>query len=167
MGQYDRAINSELTCLRREPKSFWAHVILGWAYEQKKMYPQALAELQEAVKLTNAAPFTLAAYGEAVAASGDRPGALDVLAQLQEKAKLRYVSAYDISMIYAGLNDRQMAFRWLDKAEQDHASLLPYITWDRRADNLRADPRFQTLLRRLGLSANATVVARLAQATRP
>lgn len=151
MGQYDRAIESELKCLRREPKLFWAHVILGWAYEQKNMYPEAIEELREAVKLTNAAPFTLAAFGQALAASGNRRGAHDVLSQLQEKAKTRYVSAYDVSMIYAGLDDKEDAFKWLVRAQHDRASLLPYITWDRRADRLRADPRYHALLQTLGL----------------
>lgn len=151
MRQYDQAIASELKCLRREPRLFWAHVILGWAYEQKQMYPEALAELREAVKLTNAAPFTLAAFGQGLAASGDRRGALDVLSELHDRAKTTYVSAYDVSMIYAGLGEKDAAFEWLGRAEHDHAALLPYITWDRRADNLRTDPRFQDLLRRIHL----------------
>lgn len=155
MGRYDDAIGSELKCLQRQPKSFFARTILGWAYEQKKMYPEATAELREAVKLTNAGPFALAAYGHALAISGDTRGARDVIAQLQEKAKSRYVSAYDVSMVYAGLGDKDEAFKWLDKAEHDHASLLPYITWDRRADYLRPDPRFRTLLQRLGLPQTA------------
>ncbi len=115
------------------------------------MYPEALTELREAVQLTGGAPFTLAAFGQALAASGDRRGALQVLSQLHERAKTRYVSAYDVSMIYAGLGEKDKAFEWLGRAEHDHAALLPYITWDRRADNLRADPRFQDLLRRIRL----------------
>lgn len=151
MRQYDQAIASELKCLRREPKLFWAHVILGWAYEQKRMYPEALSELREAVQLTKNSPFTLAAFAEALAASGNRRGANDVLMQLQERAKTGYVSAYDISMVYAALGEKNQAFTWLDKAQQDRASFLPYITWDRRADALRSDPRFPALLQRLGL----------------
>jgi len=153
--QYDRAIAGELKCLRRAPKDFWAHVILGWAYEQKRMYPEGLSELRTAVQLSNNLPFTLAAFGEAQAASGDRRGALEVLSKLKETAKVRYVSAYDVSMIYAALGSKSQAFAWLEKAERDHSSLLPYITWDRRADNLRTDPRFHALLQRLGLPITA------------
>lgn len=148
-----------MACLRREPKSFFAHLILGWAYEQKRMYPEALSELREASQITNNAPLLLAAYGQALAVSGDREGAHDVLSQLQEKAKSRYVSAYDVSMIYAGLGDKDKAFQWLDKAKRDRAALLPYITWDRRADPLRADPRFHALLRTLGLPETTATTA--------
>ncbi len=161
MRQYDQAITSELGCLQRQPKNFFAHVILGWAYEQKRMFPEALSELREAVRLTNSAPFSLAAFGEALAASGDRRGATEVLAQLRETEKSRYVSAYDIAMIYAALGNKEMAFQSLARAERDHASLLPYITWDRRADGLRSDPRFAALLQQLGLKQPPVVSRRL------
>lgn len=130
---------------------FWAHVILGWAYEQKHMYPEALTELRSAVQLTKSASFTLAAYGEELAASGDSRGAREILSQLQDRAKTKYVSAYDLSMIYAALGDHDHAFKLLEKATVDRSSFLPYITWDRRADPLRSDPRFHLLLQRLGL----------------
>jgi tetratricopeptide (TPR) repeat protein len=155
VGQYDQAIASELKCVRRSPKGFFAHVILGWAYEQKHMYPESLAELREAVKLTDAASFTLAAYGQALAASGDRRGAHDVLAQLKDRAAKGYVSGYDVALIYAGLGENDQAFRSLEQGERDHASMLPYITWDRRADPLRRDPRFDKLVHRLGLPVGA------------
>lgn len=122
------------------------------------MYPEALSELREAVQLMHNGTFALAAFGEALAASGDRRGALEVAAQLQERAKTKYVSAYDVSVIYAGLGDKDQAFHWLEKAERDRASFLPYITWDRRADPLRGDPRFPALLQRLGLKQTAESV---------
>jgi tetratricopeptide (TPR) repeat protein len=161
VGQYDQAIESELKCLRREPKLFWAHVILGWAYERKRMYPEALTELREAVRLTRNSPFALAAFGEVLAASGNRRGAVEVLAQLQQRAKTGYVSSYDVSMIYAALGERDQAFAWLDQAWHDRASLLPYITWDRRADSLRSDRRFPALLQRLGLQAGSAAAVPL------
>lgn len=156
MRQYDRAIATELNCLQREPKSFFAHVILGWAYEQKRMFPEAVSELRAAVQLASKMPFTLSAYGEALAESGDRRGAIELLAGLKERARTGYVSAYDIALIYAALGEKNRAFEWLDRAQVERASFLPYITWDRRADSLRADPRFGELLLRLGLAQTAS-----------
>lgn len=155
MRQYDRAIDTELKCIRRQPKLAWAHVVLGWAYEQKGSYPEALAELREAVKLEEGDSFTLAAFGQALAASGDRRGALVILSDLQQRAHTKYVSAYDLALIYAGLGDKDKAFQGLDQALRDRSSFLPYITWDRRADVLRSDPRFETVLRKLGLPPTA------------
>jgi tetratricopeptide (TPR) repeat protein len=157
--QYDRAIATELSCLRRQPKSFFAHVILGWAYEQKRMYREAVSELRAAVQRADNASFTLSAYAEALAESGDRRGATEVLARLLERAKAGYVSAYDIGLIYAALGDRNRAFEWLDKARSERAAFLPYITWDRRADSLRADPRFGILLQRLELTQTGSAPA--------
>jgi tetratricopeptide (TPR) repeat protein len=157
VGQYDQAIASELKCLQRAPKHFWAHMILGWAYEQKRMYPEALTELREAVQLTNNLPFALAAFGEALAASGNRPGAIEVLSELKKTANVRYVSAYDVSLIHAALGEKDQAFAWLQKAEGERSSLLPYITWDRRADSLRADPRYPGLLRRMNLPVHSAI----------
>ncbi len=151
MGQYDLAIESELGCLRRQPNSFFAHLILGWAYEQERKFPEALSELRTAVQLTNKAALTLSAFGEALAESGDRRGAIAVLEELQQRERAGYVPAYDIALIYAALGDKDRAFEWLGRAQQERSSFLPYITWDRRADSLRGDPRFSKLLGRLGL----------------
>lgn len=127
-------------------------MILGWAYEQKRMFPESLSNLREAAQLTHNFPFVLSAYGEALAESGDRPGATETLARLAERAKARYVSAYDVGLIYAALGEKDRAFDWLARAQRERASFLPYITWDRRADSLRADPRYHDLLQQLGLA---------------
>jgi hypothetical protein len=123
------------------------------------MFREAVSELREAVQLADKAPFTLSAYAEALAESGDRRGATVVLTELERNAKTGYVSAYDISLVYAALGDRNRAFAWLDKAQAERSAFLPYITWDRRADSLRADPRFNTLLQRLGLAQPGSVPA--------
>ena len=115
------------------------------------MFPEAISNLREAARLTHDFPFVLSAYGEALAESGDRPGAKETLARLRERAKTVYVSAYDVGLIYAALGDKDQAFEWLATAQRERASFLPYITWDRRADSLRADPRFGDLLRQLDL----------------
>ncbi len=156
MRQYDRAIESELGCLQRQPKLFFAHVILGWAYEQKHMFPEALSELRQAVQITNNDSFALSAYGEALAEAGDRRGAREVVTQLQERAQTKYVSAYDMALIYAALGDKDQAFECLARAQRERDSFLPYITWDRRADSLRADSRYHKLLQQLGLTETAS-----------
>ena len=129
------------------------------------MFPEAVSELRQAVQLANKMAFTLSAYGEALAESGDRRGAAEVLATLQERARTEFVSAYDVSLIYAALGDRDRAFEWLDKAQAERAAFLPYVTWDRRADSLRADPRFAKLLQRLGLTQTASTTARIRAAS--
>jgi adenylate cyclase len=63
----------------------------------------------------------------------------------------RYVSPYDIAFVYAGLGDKDKLFQWLNKAAEDRSTALAEIKVHPRFDKLRKDPRFQDLLRRLGL----------------
>ena len=67
-------------------------------------------------------------------------------------SKQRYVSPYLIAIVYVGLGDKDQAFAWLDKAFQDRSSLLLWLKVEPQFDSLRDDPRFQDLLRRVGLT---------------
>ena len=63
-----------------------------------------------------------------------------------------YVAPYNLAAIYAGLGEKDQAFAWLDRAYADRSGFLAfYFTTDTRLDNLRSDPRFAELLRRVGL----------------
>ncbi len=149
--QYDQAIDHSLKAIRMEPDYFWAHLVLGWAYEQKSMFEQAIAEFRKAIALTEGFPVAKASLGHAFAAAGKRREALEVIEHLAKQSKRSYVSAYDMAAIYVGLGDKDRAFEWLQKAYAEHSSLLVHVKWDPRFDPLRSDPRFQDLLRRVGL----------------
>jgi hypothetical protein len=74
-----------------------------------------------------------------------------VLDQLKEVAKVRNVTVYSFALLHAGLGDKDQAFQWLEKGYQDHAYNLLYIKVYPFLDNLRSDPRYTDLLRRVGL----------------
>jgi hypothetical protein len=71
---------------------------------------------------------------------------------LQEKAKHQYVPPYDIALIYTGLGENDKAFSWLEKAYEDHSTEMIYFKVDPMLAPLRSDPRYQVLLRRMGLA---------------
>jgi hypothetical protein len=74
-----------------------------------------------------------------------------VIAELLETAGHRYVSPYDVATVYAGLGDREQALAWLERAFEDRSGWLAWwLKVDPKFDTLRADPRFQNLLRRIG-----------------
>jgi len=73
-----------------------------------------------------------------------------MLARLEELGKHQYVDAYMVAVVYSGLGDRDQAVRWLNRAVAEHSSGLVYMATDPFFDNLRADPRFQEIVRRLG-----------------
>jgi hypothetical protein len=73
-----------------------------------------------------------------------------VLDQLNELSKREYVSPYRIAAIHAGLNDREQAFEWLERAFKERDAWMIWLKVDPVLDDLRADLRFQELLRRVG-----------------
>jgi len=77
--------------------------------------------------------------------------AVQILAELQQRSVSTYVPAYDFAVIYAGLDDKEQAFAWLNKACEESSSWMAYIRVEPRLDPLRSERRFPELLRRIGL----------------
>lgn len=150
--QYDDAITQFEKTLNLEPHYADAYQYLGQAYEQKKMYAQAIATYQNGISQTERSPALISSLGHAYALSGDRNGAARSVAELRELSKQRYVSPYWTAVVYAGLGNKDEAFAWLEKAFQDRASLLIWLKVEPQFDPLRTDPRFDDLLARIGLN---------------
>jgi eukaryotic-like serine/threonine-protein kinase len=148
---FDEAIMMAREGVRLDPKNAWAHVILGWSYEQKSMIPEATAEFQDALGAWKDNSLPLAGLGHVYGISGRTKEARDILAKLLEMSKQHYVPAYDIAVAYMGLGEKPQAFDWLSKAYEERSGFLVYIKCDRRFDGLRSDPRYQALLKRIGL----------------
>jgi hypothetical protein len=83
--------------------------------------------------------------------AGKKAEAQKVLEELKELSKQQYVSAYNIACIYAGLNDKDQAFEWLERAYQERSFFITQLKVETVLDNLRDDPRFKDLLKRMGL----------------
>src|SRR5207302_11021594 len=96
-------------------------------------------------------PEGLAQLGHVYAVAGRTPDARRVLKQLMELTRKRYVSAYDMAVLYAGLGERDEAFRWLEKVEQDRSEMFAAVNVDPRLDALHSDRRWQAVLRSVGL----------------
>jgi TolB-like protein/Tfp pilus assembly protein PilF len=149
--QYDRAIAQLRKTIDMDQTFYYAHWQLGIAYELNGSFPQAIAAYQEASQLSDN-PALLALLGHAYAASGQRDEALKKLNQLKEIGKQRYVSAYSWAIIYSGLGDKDQAFNALEKGYQDRITKMAFLKIEPFFDNLRSDPRFADLVRRVGLS---------------
>jgi len=148
--QYEKAIEQLRKTIEMDQSFYYAHWQLGIAYEMKGSFPEAVAEYQKARQL-NDNPALLAVLGHAYAASGKRDEALKMLNQLTEIAGQRYVSAYSWAIIYAGLGEKDQAFNWLDKGYQERLTKMAFLKIEPLFDNLRSDPRFDDLVRRVGL----------------
>jgi eukaryotic-like serine/threonine-protein kinase len=131
--------------------TYWGHFYLGQAYEQKARYNEAIAEFNKALGISEGSTEAIAALGHAYAVSGKRREAQHVLDDLDSLSKRQYVSLGYKAIIYAGLGDKEQAFKWLQYAYEEGSGWLIYLNVDPRYDPLRSDPRFQTLLHSVNL----------------
>jgi tetratricopeptide (TPR) repeat protein len=150
-ADYDAAIELARKGVQTDPNNAWAQVILGWAYEQKSMIKEAIIEFQNALSHWKDGPLPLAALGHAYGVSGQKKEAQGILDRLLEKSKRTYVPGYDIAAVSMGLGEKDRALEWLSKALEERSGFLVYIKCDRRFDGLRSDPRYESLLKRIGL----------------
>ena len=127
-----------------------AHYLLGLGYEGSGQRLEAIPEYQKAVELSGGDEDPTAALAHAYAATGKRDQAKNILREWQRQSETSYVSPYMIATVYAGLEDKDKAFAFLEKAYQERCGDLPwFLKADLRIDNLRSDPRFQDLMRRM------------------
>ena len=151
--QYDGATLAFQKTFQIEPDNVWAHAGLGWVFEQKKMYREAIAEFEKALILTNRRDDTsLASLGKVLAESGRKQESRKILLELAERSKHRYVSPYLLGYVQVGLGNRDQALALLEQGLSDRDQWLPFLNVDPEWDGLRSDPHFKDLLRRIGLT---------------
>jgi tetratricopeptide (TPR) repeat protein/DNA-binding winged helix-turn-helix (wHTH) protein len=148
--QYDQAIQYFKEALVLNPNYEVAHRGLGCALRQKGNYDEAIAELQRAVEL-NRFDRQLSELGHTYGVAGRREEAIKIARELEALSKQRYGSPVRIARIYAGLGEKDRVFELLNKGYQDHSDHLLVLGVDPSFDNVRSDPRFADLLRRIKL----------------
>lgn len=147
--RYDEAIQHLQDLLKMEPDYSFAHLYLGYTYSAKRMYPQAIAEYQKAIGIDGETTSAQCYLGYALAQSGKRSEAHAILDKLKNTKE--YVSPAELAMIYVGLGDKEGAIAALERAYAAHDLQMQYLKVDPHYDSLRAEPRFQDLVRRVGL----------------
>ena len=150
--QYDRAIEQETKVLELYPNFIDAYYFRGLAYLKKSMYKECMADFEKGVAIAPVNPLALTGLGYGYAVTGRRAEAQKVLDKLNELSKHEYVSAVWRAKIYAGLEEKDRAFEWLEKAYEDRSIVsVGFIKPNPMFDPLRSDPRFANLLRRTNL----------------
>jgi predicted Zn-dependent protease len=149
--KYDLAIEECKRTLDLDPNFALAYDVMAATSLAKGMTREALPLMEKALALNPASSVTRAGLGSIRAKLGQREEALKILAELTAAAKTRYVPALAFAVVYVGLQDVDQAFAWLDKAYEERFNRLAYLRVEPTWDPIRTDPRFDELLRRIGL----------------
>jgi TolB-like protein/DNA-binding winged helix-turn-helix (wHTH) protein/Flp pilus assembly protein TadD len=145
----DESIEESRKTVEMDSNFALAHNQLAQAYLQKHLNDEAVAELQKALQLSGGSPTVLANLARAYVASGKRSEALKLLNDLKKRSNSTYSHGSEIAVIYAALGDFDQAMNWLEKGFQERFN--PGVLLRPGFDPLRSDPRFQALVRRIGL----------------
>jgi adenylate cyclase len=149
-GRNDEAMRQLRSSIELFPSDAFSHFALGWCLLKKGNAAEAKAELQKAIELDDL-PWYMGWLGYTYAVSGDRAKAEEILRQLDELAQKRYVTPNARVPVYLGLGDKNKALDGLEKSYEEQDGVCWQLNIDQRYDGLRNEPRFQALLKKLGL----------------
>ena len=148
--RYDDAIAQYKRVLVRDPNFGSAHRALGWVYGLAGRYPEAIAETRLALELRESSS-EKGYLGFWLARSGKRDEAVSILDDLKREAGTEYVQGYTFALIYIGLGDKDEALNWLEKHMLSHAETASAYGVAPELDDLRSEPRFREMLKRMNL----------------
>lgn len=151
--RYEDAIEQYRKALEMDATFTVAHEHLGSALLQTGNYDEAIAEFEAAARLDASDIGLRASLGHAYAVKGQRDKAEEIVSELTETPRGRYVSPYFMVEILAGLNRVDEAFQWLERCYTDRAPHMIFLNVEPKLDTLKSDPRFDNLLRRLNLKS--------------
>jgi TolB-like protein/DNA-binding winged helix-turn-helix (wHTH) protein/Flp pilus assembly protein TadD len=148
--RYDEAIKESRKTMDLDPDFAVAHYELGQAFVQKHRYHEGIAELQRAIELSGGSTTCTSNLAYAYAVSGMRNEAAKILNDLKNRSNHGFSNAPEIALVYVGLGQKDQAMAWLENAYSERFN--PGVLLRPAFDPMRSDPRFQDLLRRIGLN---------------
>jgi TolB-like protein/Tfp pilus assembly protein PilF len=151
-NQPERALKHGRIALECQENYFFAYLVIGEAYEQQEKFDEAASMMLKAVEHSSGHSFAMTWLAIAYALSDRKPAARKILNDLKERSEQQYVPPYFMGLIYAVSGENKRAFELLEKAYEVRDSYLGYLRVDYYVKDLRADARYESLLRRIGLS---------------
>ena len=148
--RYDEAIVQYQRVLSLDPNFPNALYGLGLTYWQKGMKPEAIAEMRRSIELSGSS-LGKGDLGFFLARSGQRDEAVKLLAELMQASSQRYVPGTAVALIHLGLGEKEEAMDWLEKEIDDRGPNPTYYAIMTELDDLRTEPRFKAMLKRLNL----------------
>jgi len=149
-GKNDRAERQCQKALEMDPNYHVANVVCGLVLLQKNMFPEAISEFQQARELVKDDAGAAAYLGIAYARSGEIEKTKEMMLEINELAKKKYVPPYYKAAVYAGLGEKTKAIAHLKRALEERTPWLIFLkTWP-IFENLHSEPEFKALIERIG-----------------
>jgi tetratricopeptide (TPR) repeat protein len=147
---FDQALSESGRALANDPGFSWHRIFQGWAHLGTGATGEAEATIRKGAELSGVS-VQLSFLGHAQAVNGNRADALRTLERLTAQSAERYVSPYELGLIYEALGDHDQAFALLEQAFAERSPWLVYLAREPRLRHLHGDPRFDALLARMTL----------------
>jgi serine/threonine protein kinase/Tfp pilus assembly protein PilF len=156
--RYNEALEQLLRTVELDPNFPVTNWVLGLLYRTMGRCELAITEGEKGVNLSGGSPLMRAALAHSYGKAGKTKEALQILDDLTKLAKQKYVAPHFFAGIHIGLGENDRAVGYLEKSYEEHSPWLIYLHIDPSMDDLRDDPRFQNLLRRVGLPAHSHAI---------
>jgi len=159
-SETDMAVEEGKQLVNMAPKFWGGRIWLGWARleQESQSKNDAISDLGAGVSHSQRSHTLLANFGYGKAYVGDVQAAEDIIRELEELYGRGLATGQDLAKVYAGLGRNDEAFEWLERDFAVRSGDLPQVGWHPAFKNLRRDPRFPGLMRRMGLQPRADVV---------
>ena len=149
-GKPDEALVRLHETFELAPGFWFPHIFASGVYLDKGMFAEAVAEARRAKELQGVQTVSASYEGYALAKLGKQAAARALLEELLKLSTQRFVPPYHIAVLYNGLGERDQALAWLERGFAQRDPKMTFLKVDAKWNNLRGDPRFQDLLRRVG-----------------
>ncbi len=157
--RYDEAIEQLRRSVDLDPSYPVTYWILGLLLRKTGSYELAITEGVKGVQLSGGSPLMRAALAHTLGAAGRTREARQILDDLTKLAKQKYVAPYFFAGIHIGLGEKERAIQYLEKCYEERSHWLIYLHLDPGMDELRDQPGFQDVLRRVGLPTQTNAAA--------
>lgn len=150
--EYEKSVVYYRMAIELDPRFDGAHTDLARSLEALGHFDEARAQYEEGRRLSGGVAGPSIGLAHLEISRGNRDEGRRMLLELVDSRATRVVSAWGIATLYARLEERDEAFRWLDVAVEDQATGLIFLRVHPRLDAIRDDPRYHAILERVGLA---------------
>jgi TolB-like protein/DNA-binding winged helix-turn-helix (wHTH) protein/Flp pilus assembly protein TadD len=149
---YDEAIRELRSAIAVNPDDAWSHWLLGFVLIAQGHPDEAIPVLDKTVSMMDRSPGSIGLLASAYAHAGRRNDALRLVDELKKRREKGYVPAAALVIPYLALGEKDRVFEWLERAYKEQSTMLQFLKVYPDFDPVRGDPRFNDLLRRVGLA---------------